>query len=33
LEVEDKLFDASVIKGLNDIRAQLIDNSYVSKLR
>jgi len=33
LEVEDKLFDASILKGLNDIRAQIIDTSYVSKLR
>jgi F-type H+-transporting ATPase subunit delta len=33
LEVEDKLFDASVRKSLNDIKANIIDTSYVVKLR
>jgi F-type H+-transporting ATPase subunit delta len=33
LEVEDKLYDASVRRSLNDIKAQVIDTSYVSKLR
>jgi F-type H+-transporting ATPase subunit delta len=33
LEVEDKLFDASVRKSLNDIRSKIIDTSYVVKLR
>ena len=33
LEVEDKLYDASVRRSLNDIRAKVIDTSYVSKLR
>jgi len=33
LEVEDRLYDASVRKSLNDIRTQIIDTSYVSKLR
>lgn len=32
LEMEDKLFDASVRRDLHDIRAQLLDNSYVSSL-
>jgi F-type H+-transporting ATPase subunit delta len=32
LEVEDKLYDASVKKGLNDIRSKLIDTSYISKM-
>ncbi len=32
LEVEDKLYDASVKKSLNDIRAKLVDHSYESKL-
>jgi F-type H+-transporting ATPase subunit delta len=32
LEMEDKLFDASVRRDLNDIRAQLLDNSYMSRL-
>ena len=32
LEVEDKLYDASVRRSLNDIRAKVIDSSYVSKL-
>ena len=32
LEVEDKLFDASVRKGLNEVRSNIIDTSYVSKL-
>jgi len=32
LEVEDKLYDASVRRSLNDIRAKVIDTSYVSKM-
>jgi F-type H+-transporting ATPase subunit delta len=32
LEVEDKLYDASVKKSLNEIRAGIIDMSYVSKV-
>ncbi len=32
LEVEDKLYDASVRKSLNDIRSRIVDSSYVSKL-
>ena len=32
LEVEDKLFDASVRRDLNDIKATLLDNSYISKM-
>jgi F-type H+-transporting ATPase subunit delta len=32
LEVEDKLFDASVRRDLNDIRSSLLDNSYISKM-
>lgn len=32
LEMEDKLFDASVRRDLHDIREQLLDNSYVSSL-
>ena len=32
LEVEDKLYDASVKKGLNDIRSKLIDTSYIAKM-
>jgi len=32
LEVEDKLYDASVKKSLNDIRSKIIDTSYVSKM-
>ncbi|OJW82710.1 MAG: ATP synthase F1 subunit delta [Bacteroidetes bacterium 46-16] len=32
LEVEDKLFDASVRRDLNDIRTTLLDNSYISKM-
>ena len=32
LELEDKLYDASVRKGLNDIRATVIDKSYESKI-
>jgi F-type H+-transporting ATPase subunit delta len=32
LEVEDKLFDASVRRDLNDIRTSLLDNSYISKM-
>ena len=33
LELEDKLFDASVRRDLKDIRNELIDTSYVSKMR
>ena len=32
LEVEDKLFDASVKKSINDVKLQIIDTSYVSKM-
>jgi len=32
LEVGDKLYDASVKKSLNDIRARVIDHSYESKM-
>lgn len=32
LQMEDKLFDASVRRDLNDIKAQFLDNSYVSRL-
>jgi F-type H+-transporting ATPase subunit delta len=32
LEVEDKLYDASIKRSLNDIRSTIIDNSYVSKI-
>lgn len=32
LEVEDKLFDASVKKKLNDVRSCIIDNSYEAKM-
>lgn len=32
LEVEDKLYDASVKKSLNDIKSRIIDRSYVSKM-
>ena len=33
LEMEDKLFDASVRKHLNDFKTAVADNSYVSTLR
>lgn len=32
LQMDDKLIDGSVRRSLNDIRAQLLDNSYVSSL-
>ena len=32
LEVEDQLFDASVKKKLNDIKSNIVDLSYVSKM-
>jgi F-type H+-transporting ATPase subunit delta len=32
LEVEDKLYDASVKKSLNDVRTRLIDYSYTTKI-
>ncbi len=32
LEVEDKLFDASVRKNLNEIRAKIIDHTYETKM-
>lgn len=32
LEVEDKMFDASIRRDLNDIRSQFLDNIYVSKI-
>ena len=33
LEVDDKLFDASVRKSLSEIRSKIIDHTYESKLR
>lgn len=33
LEMEDKLFDASVLRQLNDFKTSVMDNSYVSQLR
>ena len=33
LEMEDRLFDASVRRELNDIKAKFLDNSYVSNIR
>jgi F-type H+-transporting ATPase subunit delta len=32
LEMEDKMFDASIRRDLHDIRAQFLDNIYVSKI-
>jgi len=32
LEVENRLYDASIKKSLNDIRSKIIDSSYVSKI-
>jgi F-type H+-transporting ATPase subunit delta len=32
LEMENKMFDASIRRDLNDIKAQFLDNIYVSKL-
>jgi len=32
LEVDDKLYDASVRKSLSDFRTELMDSSYVSKM-
>ncbi|MBL7719766.1 MAG: ATP synthase F1 subunit delta [Flavipsychrobacter sp.] len=32
LEVEDKMFDASIRRDLNDIKSQFLDNIYVSKI-
>ncbi len=32
LEVEDRLYDASVKKSLNDIKAKLLDYTYVTKM-
>ena len=32
LELEDRLFDASVQKSLNELRNQVIDTSYVPKM-
>lgn len=32
LEVEDKLYDASVKKSLNEIRSKIIDHSYETKI-
>jgi len=32
LEVENRLYDASIKKSLNDIRSKIIDTSYVSKI-
>lgn len=33
LQVDDKLFDASIRRDLNDIKAQFLKNIYVSQLR
>jgi F-type H+-transporting ATPase subunit delta len=33
LEMEDKLFDASIRRDLNDIKSQFLKNAYVSELR
>lgn len=33
LEMDDKLFDASIRRDLNDVRAQFVKNIYVSQLR
>jgi len=33
LEMEDRLFDASIRKELNDIKSQFLKNTYVSELR
>ncbi len=33
LEMDDKLFDASVRRDLNDVKAQFLKNIYVSQLR
>lgn len=33
LEMEDKLFDASIRKDLNDVKTQFMKNIYVSQLR
>ncbi len=32
MEVEDKLYDASVKKSLNDIRSKIIDSSFTAKM-
>ncbi len=32
LEVEDRLFDASIKKSLSDVRNKIIDSSYVTKM-
>ena len=32
LEVENRLYDASIKRSLNDIRSKIIDNSYVPKI-
>ena len=32
IEMGDRLYDASVLKSLNDIRSNIIDSSYVSKM-
>lgn len=32
LEIEDKLYDASVKKSLNDVKAKLLDYTYVNKM-
>jgi F-type H+-transporting ATPase subunit delta len=32
LEMDDKLFDASVRKSLNEVRSKIVDHSYESKL-
>jgi F-type H+-transporting ATPase subunit delta len=32
LEMEDKLYDASVLRDLKDIKAQFMDDSYISRM-
>lgn len=32
LEMEDRLFDASVLRDLKDVKAQFLDNSYISSI-
>jgi F-type H+-transporting ATPase subunit delta len=33
LEMEDKLFDASIRRDLNDVKAQFLQNIYISQIR
>jgi F-type H+-transporting ATPase subunit delta len=32
IEMGDRLYDASVLKSLNDVRAKILDSSYVTKM-